>query len=475
MCKYVKFLKYVFEFLLCFVITHLFLGSIWFNESFVKMTGDLKLFSLLTSLDDGGKLMDGYVLKSIIPSILVALALLLVSRKGNKKIIYGTLLVISCCFAIYQFEVVDYICKNVKSSDFIEKNYVNPDDVKIEFKDKKNLIYIILESMENTYTSEENGGYMKSNLIPNLTRLANDNINFSDINKLGGGLNLDGTSFTIASILGQMSGVPLKIDMDMIHRYDFDKFYEGITLGDILHKNGYENYIIMGSNSRFSNADILYKNHHYNVSDVNTAIEKGKMTRDDIVWWGYSDSDLFRYAKEDLTNISKRSKPFNYVINTMNTHFPDGYVEKDCEKIFGNQYYNVIYNSDVMVSDFINWVKEQDFYDNTVIIVVGDHITMDFKFCNSLPKDYKRTVYNVFINTGIKNNKVNNKNRLFTMLDMFPTTIAAIGGKIEGDRLGLGTNLFSGKKTIVEKYGYDNVQMELNKRSSFYGSLMGTR
>ena len=35
------------------------------------------------------------------------------------------------------------------------------------------------------------------------------------------------------------------------------------------------------------------------------------------------------------------------------------------------------------------------------------------------------------------------KNRQFTHMDMYPTTLAAMGFNIEGNKLALGTNLFS--------------------------------
>ncbi len=40
------------------------------------------------------------------------------------------------------------------------------------------------------------------------------------------------------------------------------------------------------------------------------------------------------------------------------------------------------------------------------------------------------------------------KNREFTTLDMFPTTLAALGCTIEGDKLGFGVNLFPGKRHL---------------------------
>ena len=83
-----------------------------------------------------------------------------------------------------------------------------------------------------------------------------------------------------------------------------------------------------------------------------------------------------------------------------------------------------------------------------------------------IESDYSRVIYNAFINTKVK--PVNNKNRVFTTMDMFPTTIGALGISIEGNRLGLGTNLFSNKKTIPEEIGLDVFNKELKKSSSYY-------
>lgn len=81
--------------------------------------------------------------------------------------------------------------------------------------------------------------------------------------------------------------------------------------------------------------------------------------------------------------------------------------------------------------------------------------------------DYtKRTGYNVILNSKVE--PIRENNRAFTSLDMFPTTLAAMGVKIEGDKLGLGVNLFSDEPTLTEKYGYGYVELELSKKSTFY-------
>lgn len=60
------------------------------------------------------------------------------------------------------------------------------------------------------------------------------------------------------------------------------------------------------------------------------------------------------------------------------------------------------------------------------------------------------------------------KTTTISTLDLYPTTLAALGVQIEGNRLGLGTNLYSGEKTLAEKYGLDYLNVELLKDSKLY-------
>lgn len=74
-----------------------------------------------------------------------------------------------------------YIGSREERSGFIEKHYVNPGEVEIEFpREKRNLIYIFWESMKTTYSNKSNGGSFEKNFISELTELAHNNENFSD-------------------------------------------------------------------------------------------------------------------------------------------------------------------------------------------------------------------------------------------------------------------------------------------------------
>ena len=61
-------------------------------------------------------------------------------------------------------------------------------------------------------------------------------------------------------------------------------------------------------------------------------------------------------------------------------------------------------------------------------------------------------------------------------MDMFPTILASLGFKIEGERLGLGTNLYSDKKTVMETIGKKEFMEEISKNSKLYNKeILGTR
>ena len=134
---------------------------------------------------------------------------------------------------------------------------------------------------------------------------------------------------------------------------------------------------------------------------------------------------------------------------------------------YPEHYENVLSCSSKQVTAFVEWIKAQDFYDNTTVVVTGDHPTMDGAYvARNAPSGYERHVYNCFINSVATTE--NTKNRDFTTTDMLPTILASMGCKIEGDRLGLGTNLFSETPTLCEKLGTQKLKRELQKTSDYY-------
>lgn len=393
-----------------------------------------------------------------------------------KNLLYFSVFVflLSLFFTLFNLGTFSYIKYQINTSSIFEDEYVDPSNAIINFsEDKKNLIYIYVESLETTYTSIGNGGAELKEMIPNLEQLQLNNINFSNNDKLGGAMQVYGVGWTVAGMVAQTSGVPLKLTIDGNSYSGYSSFLPGVySLGEVLENNGYKNYIMMGSDATFAGRRDYFSSHgNYEIYDLLWARENKLIPQDYKIWWGYEDSKLFQFAKDKLNEIAYNDEPFNFTILTADTHFPDGYLDESCNDIMSNDHYSASFScSDRMIGEFIDWASKQDFYNDTVIIISGDHLGMQTDFYSSLPEGYQRTVYNTFINSSVTSE--NTKNRLFSTFDMYPTTLAALGATIEGDKLGLGTNLFSNKKTVIEKYGYDYFDKELKKRSIFYDNQL---
>lgn len=410
--------------------------------------------------------------------IFLILLVIYILLHNSKKVILirikyysGLILLGSLIFTLYAIGVFEYEINLFKQTKIYDKYYVDGNGVDITFPDKKqNLIFIYMESMETTNASINNGGAQKVSYIPNLENYALKYDNFSSGEKLGGFVPVSGTTYTLAGMISQNSGVNFKLPINIMDK-NMVKMNGVYALGDVLVDNGYKNYLMMGSQAIFASRDKYFKNHgNYEIFDYTYAINNELIPKDYLVWWGYEDNKLFEFAKNKLKDISKEKQPFNLTLLTADTHFTDGYLDSECDTPFDKKYANVMHCSDKMINNFITWVMEQDFYKNTTIVLVGDHLTMQSSFYDNIDKNYTRSVYNVFINSRVKSDTT--KNRMFSSMDIYPTTLASLGVKIDGDRLGLGTNMYSNKKTLMEELGYKYVSNELKKRSSFYDNYI---
>lgn len=465
----------------------------------LNVTIEEVLFTLGTPLRNAGGAVIADGLKKCLPPIILTLVLYVVwalydskkteeinefgkkfikSEKYNlSMIVQNTVAVVTAIAMIasvvnfyVQFGLIDYITLSKKNTIIYDEEYINPNDVEIKAGEKgtKNLICIYLESMENMYSSKENGGNQEENLIPNLTKYAEENISFSNSETLGGFYGVSGTTWTIGALFATTSGVPLKGIVDKSEE-EIPTFASGITtLGDILESKGYNQEFLCGSDGDYAGRATYFKEHgNYKIFDLFSARENGYIEDDYYVWWGYEDKYLYEIAKDELTQLAKKNEPFNFTMLTVDTHYPDGYVCELCKDEYEQDVENVIKCADTQINQFVKWIKEQDFYKDTVIVIMGDHARMDIMLMEGI-EDYQRTMYNCIINSDFNKEDLNVKNRTYCSMDMFPTILAAMGFEIEGNRLGLGTNLFSNEPTLMEKMGMITFDDEIGRKSQFY-------
>lgn len=478
-----------------------FTGTIWGKEAFGDLEPDQILINLNSPTEgtDVGvyiSLFEGPVLTTALLTALFCIIIFpkykLTYNKNDKKstifpaiviralclVLAITILVGGCAFGINRFQLMTLFDAYFSDSPYIEENFVDPDEANLKFPEqKRNLIHIYLESMENTFFSKDLGGYFDENLMPDLAELCKEGYSFSHLAEgYGGPPRSTGGNWSVASMVNMSTGLPMKVPADRNAYGAKNNFLPGATtLGDILQEQGYEQSVMFGADASFGGLDFFFESHgNFNIYDYKTAKELGWIPEDYKVFWGYEDDKLYEFAKNELTRLASLDKPFHFVMETADTHAPEGYLSEHAEKKFDTQYANCIYYSQAEAVKFVRWIQEQDFYENTTIVLIGDHLSMSKSFCTPINEaGYHRTCFNLFINPPeelCNIDKSRLQNRDWALFDMFPTLVACLGVEFDGNRLGIGTNLFSDEQTLFERDGVSFVNKELENRSNFYNN-----
>ena len=483
---------------LCFLLAVILLVlTEWYTKRFDTSFAGL-LFTLMTPMKGVGGGFWSDFLAGVLPSLLRFLAAWLLvffvlrsawitrvldKREGRfsrlKKIrgIAGKtlpvlavlLLIAGCANVFFRLHVGEYLRNIHAQTTLYEDHYTAPDTVIVNAPEKKpNVIWLVLESMETTYASLEDGGIQNENFMPRLTELAEANLSFSDTDKLGGIYSTNNTNWTMAALFAGTSGLPFAFPVDQNSMNKYTTFAPEITtMGDILQRNGYRQVFLCGSDGEYGGRALYFREHGgYEIHDLFAAREKGEIPSDYYVWWGFEDRILFRIAKDELSRLAEAGEPFNLTMLTVDAHHLGGFTCEECGTEFEDRTANVIACTDRQVGEFVDWCREQPFWDNTVLIITGDHPRMDTSLVGEL-KFRERRVYNCFLNAQ-KTPAGKTTFRTAVLMDLFPTMLSAMGYEIQGDRLGLGTDLFSATPTLAEEMGYEQLNDEVQKYSQYF-------
>ncbi|WP_461005221.1 LTA synthase family protein [Trueperella pyogenes] len=384
----------------------------------------------------------------------------------------------SVSYAFRTLPLADIIRQQFVTSSYIGDNFVMPTASNVKLPDKKrNLIHIYMESIENSFYSKDLGGYTDYNVMPELAKLTERGVSFSHTDRYGGPQQLYATGHSVAAMVAMGSGTPmLASGAGNGTQMSFPDFP---TIGDYLHDAGYATDFMVGSDSRWGGVKDYYRRHgDFTIHDLPRFKREGRVPQNYMVWWGVEDDKLYEYAKDVLTQRGSGDKPFYFILENADTHWPDGYLSPQMkERPFATQYENVIHYSQAQTVKLVEWILAQPWAKDTTIVITGDHRSMDKKFFENWDKSYNRTVVNIILNPvqGTNLPVSITKNRQYAPFDFFPTILSAIGAKIDGDRIGLGVDLFSGATTLVERDGTALLNKEFAKRSPFYDAHRETQ
>lgn len=404
--------------------------------------GDIYFEQILIALYDGApgignNIIQKYIIFSFIPAVIITLIL---SSFINKKYVLLIMSVSGILFGLYKVNFVNYIINKNVYSDIYKTHYVQPENIKFNFPDKKkNLIVLYLESMEKDYADLN---IYDQNLLPQLTAISDQGVSFD------GYVPLPAQNYTIAALVGGFCSVPYKFKKTTNYT-ELRNFLPELTCyTDILKQNGYTNYLIKSTDLRFAQMGVFFKTHGfdyvYDVYDIESKFGY-KLSDNKGTSWGYRDSTYYEIAKKQLTKIAASDKPFMFTMITLDTHQPDIYLDDRCLQS-DNYNEDTILCADLMASNFISWLKEQSFYKDTTVVVLGDHIINSST--NMFSSQKQRQIFNLILNSSIEKNLETNHS--WTVLDIAPTILNAIGVEFENAKFGLGRSLYANNPTLYE-------------------------
>jgi len=310
----------------------------------------------------------------------------------------------------------------------------------------KNLIIIQVESLENSVINQTIGD---KQITPNLNQLAQQGLYFSNFYaQIGPGNTADAEFSTMNSLY------PLPDDVAFI---DYAKNSYS-ALPQLLAKNGYSTNVMHGDVPTFWNRSNVYPSlgyqDLYELSDytITRPIGKGPSA--------LGDTDLFF---QSLSKLTRLKTPFMTTFITMSSHTPfilpadlqglQFSVDTSLSQTQQN-YLQSIHYTDKAIGEFIQGLKDNNLYKDSLILIWGDHgsftgITKALENPNNaLPELADAQVPLIILNSG-----TNINGRISTpgsQLDIYPTISSLLG--IVAPKTILGQDLLNTKTPVATRF-----------------------
>ena len=281
---------------------------------------------------------------------------------------------------------------------YSEKNESKTNEYTNIFKDR-NVIVIHAESMQNVALNTSFNG---NEVTPNVNRLKNEGIYFSNYYAQASGGTSSDSEFTFSTSLLPVTNGAVAISY-------WNREYE--TLQKLLKKDGYRTISMHANTGDFWNRNNFHKKLGYD-----KFYSKQDYNIDEVIGLGLSDKSFFKQSVEKLKKEKEENGKFMATMIMLSNHTPfddlDKYGEFDVdikeqvtktnengEKVtedvsypymegtkLGN-YFKSVHYADSALGELVNELDEAGLLENTVLVIYGDH---DAK----LPKkDYVR-LYN---------------------------------------------------------------------------------
>lgn len=345
---------------------------------------------------------------------------------------------------------------------WLDRRYMPPPTS--ELQDAPNLLLMYIESIERTYSNEIFG-----DAYEDLQMLGEQGVVFEGIRQM------DNTGWTMAGMIASQCGVPL-MPAGLLHDSQFEPLSAVVPgvdcLGDILAAQGYRLSYLGGASTQFAGKGLFYRGHQFNTVKGREDLEPKLDDPDYVNSWGLYDDTLYDITAEEIRRLNQEDDgPWGVVNLSLAGHAPSGFPSQACldrQGEFDGQ--DILYSVECsawLARDLIERLESEGLLDNTLVVVLSDHLTMRVSVWDQLTAlDRDNTL--IMLGDGVEPQRIR---RDASMLDVFPTLLDALGFDLEEHRAGLGASLLSDKSTLVEVHGMSLLNERLREETALQHRL----
>ena len=229
---------------------------------------------------------------------------------------------------------------------------------KVTPSQKRNVVIIVEESFGARYVQSLSG----DPIAPELEKLKNEGWWFERLYATG-----HRSVRGLEAITASYPPSPLASQVKLEHREELT------TISSIYKRLGYKTSFIYGGESHFDSMRSYFLN-----NGVEEIFElKDYKDPEFVASWGVSDEDLFKKANEKFVKLSNNNQPFCSVVFSSSFHdpfdIPQGKVNIDGVKTDEPRRLTAAKYADYALGKFFEQAKKEDYYKNTVFLVIADH------------------------------------------------------------------------------------------------------
>lgn len=252
----------------------------------------------------------------------------------------------------------------VEVNNYVRSNQAEPKAEMFGLADGRNLIVVSMESLQNFVINNDMNGYEVTPFLNSLTK-DKDTFYFSNFyHQTGLGKTSDSEFIVENSLYGLGGGA-------VFFTHGGNKFH---SMAESLNEEGYYTNVMHPNNKSFWNRDMMYQalsiQKFYDVNSYE--VKEG-----DAVNWGMKDIPFF---EQSVDHMAQMPQPFYSRLITLTNHHPFDLDEEDqlipaynSNSRTLNKYFQSVRYMDEALKLFFEDLKAQGLYDNSIIVMYGDH------------------------------------------------------------------------------------------------------